>query len=220
MLGGVKSAGKPASKLHASTVTRHDVPTVRPETEWGEALETMEKADTGLLPVTHDHTILGVVTKADFLGFVDGTRTLKDVMVTQLHAVSPQERVIHARRLMLDHGVERLPVLDGGQLTGILAETDLAFGFARFKDDYPSNHQRAQLKEFLVEDIMVRDVIAARAALPRDDRARLAAPRLRDPVRAVRLLLRTGAEQGGGPCRIRQRNIRATLSFRWRSLSS
>lgn len=161
-LGGIRSKGKPASALHASAVTVRDVKTITPEADWEDALELLQDDPHGILPVVHDGTVLGVVTKADFLPFVDSARPLSDVMVRSLHAVAPTDRVIHARRLMLDHGVERLPVLDAGQLVGVVAETDIAFGFARFKAEYSDNHQKHQLKEFLVQDIMVRKVLAVR----------------------------------------------------------
>lgn len=161
-LGGIRSKGKPASALHATAVTVRDPKTVTPESDWEDALELLQDNPLGILPVVHDGTVLGVVTKADFLPFVASDRPLSDVMVRSLHSVAPTDRVIHARRVMLENGVERLPVLEGGQLVGLVSETDMAFGLARFKSDYSDNHQKHQLKEFLVEDIMVRKVLAVR----------------------------------------------------------
>lgn len=175
-LGGLRTVGKPASSLHASTVTFRDVKTISPEADWEDALDLLRGNSVGLVPVTHDGTLLGVVTKSDFLAFVESGRPLSDVMKRDLHAVSPTDRVIHARRVMIDEKVERLPVLLSGQLVGIVTETDIAFGLARFKAEFPPNHQKHQLKEFLVEDIMVRSVVTATPDTP----VRHAARRMRE----------------------------------------
>lgn len=161
-LGGIRAKGKPASALHVSAATVRAVKTVTPEADWEDALELLQEDSLGILPVVLDGHVLGVLTKADFLPFVESTRPLADVMVRSLHAVAPTDRVVHARRIMLEHGVERLPVLEAGQLVGLVSETDMAFGFARFKSEYADNHQKHQLKEFLVQDIMVRNVLAVR----------------------------------------------------------
>lgn len=171
-LGGLKTIGKTASSLHASTVTLRDVPTVGPEADWEDALDLLRGNPAGLVPVTHDGTLLGVVTKSDFLPFVDSGRPLADVMRRELHAVAPTDRVVHARRVMLDANVERLPVLLAGTLVGIVTETDIAFGLARFKAEFPPNHQKHQLKEFLVEDIMVRTVVTGTPDMPVHEAAR------------------------------------------------
>lgn len=192
-LGGIRSKGKPASALHASAVTVRDVKTVTPESEWEDALDLLQDNPVGMLPVTHDGTLLGVVTKADFLPFVESARPVADVMVRSLHAVAPTDRVIHARRVMVDAGVERLPVLEAGQLVGVLTETDLAFGFARFKAEYSDNHQKHQLKEFLVQDIMVRKVVSVAP----ETSVSAAAKRMRDEhVGCLPVVNGTGRIQG------------------------
>src|SRR5581483_7153217 len=64
-------------------------------------------------------------------------------------------------RLMVDHHVERVPVLDGGKLVGILGEMDVALGLARFKDTVADRHQPSAIQRFLVEDVMTQTVKTA-----------------------------------------------------------
>lgn len=160
-LGAIKNRGVPASHLHASSAMRRKFPSVGPETELPAILVALIEEDAGILPVVHERTPLGVVTASDVLALVTSERPIGEIMTDRLHVVAPTDRVIHARRVMLDHHVERLPVLDHGRLVGILGELDLAVGFARFKDTVSDHHQSAGLTRFLVQDVMQPSVVTA-----------------------------------------------------------
>ncbi|HVM44626.1 MAG TPA: CBS domain-containing protein [Candidatus Thermoplasmatota archaeon] len=159
-LGAIKNRGVPATHLHASSAMRRKFPTITADTPLDQILTALTD-DAGILPVLHDKTPIGVVTASDVLSLVTSTKPLADVMTNHLHVVSPSDRVIHARRLMIDHHVERLPVLDGGRLVGIVGEIDIANGFSRLKATVADHHQPAALTRFLVQDVMQQTVITA-----------------------------------------------------------
>ena len=159
-LGAIKNRGVPASHLHASSAMRRKFPTATTDTPLEKVLEGLVD-DAGILPVVEGGHPVGVVTATDVLSLVASTKPLADIMTNHLHVVSPTDRVIHARRVMLDNGVERLPVLDGGKLVGILGEIDLAVGFARIKNTVADTHQPAALTRFLVQDVMQQTVVTA-----------------------------------------------------------
>ena len=46
-------------------------------------------------------------------------------MTDSPHTVGPTRSLAVARKIMLDHGVRHLPVLDGGAIVGLLSERDL-----------------------------------------------------------------------------------------------
>jgi len=50
-----------------------------------------------------------------------------DVMSAPVRVIAPTDTVAHARRLMVRYHISRLPVLDGGELSGILTKKDLAY---------------------------------------------------------------------------------------------
>jgi CBS domain-containing protein len=173
-LGAIRNKTTTANTLHVSAAMQRKAPTIDSEADVEDAIEAMKRdGHAGMLPVVHNGTLVGVVTKADFLPLVTSTRPVREFMVTQLHAVEPTERLVHARRLMLDHGVERLPVLQGGKLVGVLAETDLAIALARFKDAIPVNHQQAQLRRLFVEDVMTKNVVSGTPDMTARDAARV-----------------------------------------------
>jgi CBS domain-containing protein len=51
--------------------------------------------------------------------------TARDVMITNVVAVAPQESVDEAARLLTFHDISGLPVCDGGRVVGVLSEADL-----------------------------------------------------------------------------------------------
>lgn len=176
-LGAMKNRGVPTTHLHASSAMRRQVPTCAPETDAAQLVRTMLDEDVALVPVVHERDVVGVVTMSDLVRHVDGgARTLDSIMSAKLHVVEPSDRVIHARRLMIDHHVERLPVVDGSKLAGILGESDVAFGLARFKGEVKDSHQPAAIQRFLVEDIFQHQVVTAAPEMTVKD----AATRMRD----------------------------------------
>ena len=161
-LGAIKNKGVPASHLHASSAMRRSFERVTPEADISVVLKALMDDDVGLVPVCHEDNCVGVVTGSDLLKLVKAPRPVSEVMTSKgLHVVQPSDRVIHARRMMMDHHVERLPVLQDGKLVGIVGEGDIASGLAKFKATVADAHQPAAIQRFLVEDVMQRNVVTA-----------------------------------------------------------
>jgi len=76
-----------------------------------------------------------------------------------LHFVSPDDRVVHARRIMIDQNIARLPVVDKGKLVGMISDTEIAFALADLKKSLPLGRQKHRLDELLVEDVMKTPVV-------------------------------------------------------------
>jgi acetoin utilization protein AcuB len=51
--------------------------------------------------------------------------TVYQYMTASPHTIGPGQSLAAAARLMRDHGVRHLPVLDGGQIVGMLSQRDL-----------------------------------------------------------------------------------------------
>ena len=71
----------------------------------------------------------GIVSKADFATLAVGIAfekiTVKEIMTKDLTVVSPSERLVHARRQMIESHVGRLPVVDDENLVGMVTSKDL-----------------------------------------------------------------------------------------------
>ncbi len=54
-------------------------------------------------------------------------------MSDSIKAVSSQERLVHARRIMIDSRVGRLPVIDGDELVGMMTSKRCYEGIYQFQ---------------------------------------------------------------------------------------
>lgn len=53
------------------------------------------------------------------------SETIRDVMTDSPHTIGKAQALDHASRVMREHGIRHLPVLDGGELLGILSTRDV-----------------------------------------------------------------------------------------------
>ena len=107
--------------------------TVEPNSTVVEAARVMKQADAGVVPVTESGRLAGMVTDRDIAIRVvaegkDPTSTkVGEIASTDLVTVDPQQDLDEALRLMAQHKVRRLAVVEeDGRLVGVLAQADVA----------------------------------------------------------------------------------------------
>ena len=157
-LGSSKYENMPASRLHVSSVMIKDVITVPQSMQLGEVAKIMLEKGIGSVPVMEDNEMVGIVSKADFVTLAVGIAfdkiSVKEIMCKNLISVSPSERIVHARRQMIESHIGRLPVVDDETLVGMVTSKDLMRAFIEFRKSVPEKYQKSQIKDLLVEDIM------------------------------------------------------------------
>jgi CBS domain-containing protein len=159
-LGRAHNRGVQTTTLHASSVMTRDFVVAHPDEDLRNMLVDVGKPGLTMIPVVRGHELVGIVTKADLLPLVESNQELAAIMKRELKAVGPTERIVHARRLLLDHDIARLPVLEGGRIRGIIAEHEIARAFANLKNA-EVGVQRNSVRDLQVGDHMVQDVITA-----------------------------------------------------------
>jgi CBS domain-containing protein len=106
--------------------------TVTPDTPAREAARIMKSEDTGIVPIVEGERLVGVITDRDLTLRILAEDRRPDTPVGELASkelvtVDPQQSLDEAARLMAEHQVRRLPVVEeDGRLVGILAQKDLA----------------------------------------------------------------------------------------------
>ncbi|MBR2558707.1 MAG: CBS domain-containing protein [Methanobrevibacter sp.] len=157
-LGSSKYESMPASRLHVSSVMVKDVITVPETMQLADVAKLMLDEGIGSVPVMCEDKMVGIVSKADFVTLADGIAfdkiSVKEIMCKDLIVVSPTERLVHARRLMLESNIGRLPVVEDDEVIGMVTSKDLMRAFIDFRKTVPEKYQKAQIKDVLVEDIM------------------------------------------------------------------
>jgi len=98
-----------------------------------EAARLMKSEDVGSLPVVEGERLVGMVTDRDIVlrvvaeGKDANASTVGEVASSDLVTIDPQQDLDEALRLMAQHQVRRLPVVEeDGRLVGILAQADVA----------------------------------------------------------------------------------------------
>lgn len=98
-----------------------------------DAARVMKQVDAGVVPVTEDGRLTGMITDRDIAirvvaeGRDPGSTRVGEVASRNLVTVDPQQELDEALRLMAQHKVRRLPVVEeDGRLVGVLAQADVA----------------------------------------------------------------------------------------------
>ncbi|WP_261381457.1 CBS domain-containing protein [Paenibacillus cremeus] len=91
----------------------------------------MKKEDTGFIPVVEGKKLIGVITDRDLVirGFAEkheGSTAIKVVMSDKVVSVPPDMTVDEAAKVMAKEQIRRLPVVENGELVGIVSIGDLA----------------------------------------------------------------------------------------------
>jgi CBS domain-containing protein len=107
--------------------------TVSSEQTIADAAQIMRDDDVGLVPVVDGERLVGTVTDRDITirvvaeGKEPASTKVQEIASTDLVTVQPQQDLDEALRLMAQHQVRRLPVVEeDDRLVGIVAQADIA----------------------------------------------------------------------------------------------
>jgi CBS domain-containing protein len=97
------------------------------------AAKMMKDEDVGLAPIVEGDRLVGTVTDRDIVtrviaeGRDPQSTSVREIASTDLVTIDPQQGLDEALRLMAQHQVRRLPVVEeGGRLVGVVAQADVA----------------------------------------------------------------------------------------------
>ena len=110
------------------------IQTIEPTASVFDAVTRMAQKNTGSLLIVEGDQVVGIVTERDvarhavLLERSPREAPLRDIMTTSVMVVPPQRTSEECMALMTEHRVRHLPVMDGGQLAGIVSIGDLVKG--------------------------------------------------------------------------------------------
>lgn len=91
----------------------------------------MKQHDIGFIPVVEGKKLIGVVTDRDLVvrGYAEkhsGSTSVSEVLTNDIKTITSATTVDDAAKLMANNQIRRLPVVDNGNLIGVVAIGDLA----------------------------------------------------------------------------------------------
>jgi CBS domain-containing protein len=91
----------------------------------------MKELDVGAIPIVDQDHLMGMITDRDIVirGVAEkhpGSTKVEEIMSKTLVTVSPDTSSKDAAKLMADHQIRRLPVVENGRLVGIVSLGDFA----------------------------------------------------------------------------------------------
>jgi CBS domain-containing protein len=97
------------------------------------AAKMMRDEDVGLAPIVEGQRLVGTLTDRDIAvrvvaeGRDPESTQVREVATTKVVTVAPQQDLDDALRLMAEHQVRRIPVVEeDGRLVGVVAQADVA----------------------------------------------------------------------------------------------
>ena len=119
-----------AKTMTISDVMTKSVISVDASMTINETAKLMEDAKVGAVIVIENNKPVGIVTDRDFAVKVAAhayqiSTPIKQIMSSPIFSINSDETVRAASDLMHDRGVRKIPVIDNGNIVGIITATDI-----------------------------------------------------------------------------------------------
>ena len=119
--------------MRVSEIMSRELVTITPDKRVGQALKLMQKHQIRHLPVTEKGRMVGWITSRDLrevlLASMLEKITTADVMIKAPISVGADTGVEEAARLIKEHKIGGMPVLEGDRLVGVITMLDLIGAF-------------------------------------------------------------------------------------------
>ncbi len=119
--------------MRVSEIMSRELITITPDKRVGQALQLMQNQKIRHLPVTEKGRMVGWITSRDLrevlLASMLEKITVADVMIKAPISVGADTEVEEAARLIKEHKIGGLPVLEGDRLVGVITMLDLIGAF-------------------------------------------------------------------------------------------
>ncbi len=108
-----------------------DVWSIEADVSVFEALEYMAEKNIGAVIVVHDGELVGIMSERDYarkiilMSRVSKETRVSEIMTPDPLCVSPTETVADCMQLMTDNRIRHLPVIDEGELAGLISIGDV-----------------------------------------------------------------------------------------------
>ena len=116
--------------MQVGTVMHVQLVTARPDESAGDAIRKMTEANVGSVVVTEDNAVVGIFTERDVLRLAGAgadfeTVRLQGTMTRDPITVTAEDSILGAAALMGERRLRHLPVVEDGNLIGVVSIRDV-----------------------------------------------------------------------------------------------
>ncbi len=119
--------------------------TVTPETTVLEALKVLAERNIGVVPVVSDDKLVGIFSERDYARRVilQGRKSedtkIEEVMTQDVQTVGPDDKIEECMKIVVNKGFRHLPIVEDGELIGVVSANDLLAEVIRSQEMKMSN---------------------------------------------------------------------------------
>jgi CBS domain-containing protein len=119
-------------EMNVREIMTTDITKATPENSLVDVAAMMRDGDVGSVPIVDGNGLIGIITDRDIVirAVADGkdpsTTKVEEVLSEELESVEPDADVTDAADLMASRQIRRLPVVEEGELVGIISLGDIA----------------------------------------------------------------------------------------------
>ncbi len=138
------------------------------------AAKLLLELDVPALPMFYGDTFLGLVYQREMLQFVeDSAVSISPLVRRGFPQLRPHDRIIHARKVILDSGIPLIPVInEDGRLLGVTGEREVLNALIDFQKYNPEKHQKARIRQLSISASMRREVPLVDESVPLGEASR------------------------------------------------
>lgn len=122
---------KNVEELLKTKTQHHEVYTIGPDDSVLDALRLLAEVNIGALPVIEDGQVVGIVSERDYArklvlkGRSSAATPVREIMSAPVITVEPKHNLEYCMSLMTNRHLRHLPVVNNGELIGLLSIGDL-----------------------------------------------------------------------------------------------
>ncbi|MDO9539880.1 MAG: CBS domain-containing protein [Methanocalculus sp.] len=157
-IGSKKTGTVPPTQIHVANITKEDFTFAYPDQEIDILIPLLQNYKI-VVVLDAEHKLIGMVTMTDLLKVMKPDCPLEDV-IELAPKISPEDRIVHLHRRMVDDSATRFIVNDNGKVLGIVTETDLARAIVKLKGTVEVRHHDNRIRNLIAQDIMSAPVVS------------------------------------------------------------
>lgn len=148
--------------IHVSSGMKKYLRVVYPEEDIKEVARQMIEYGISSIAVEEKEEVVGIITKTDLVRTLLKSRKKVSDFYTRNPAVcNTGDRLVHARKMMLERKVHRIIVMDKGMIVGMVTDRDIARGLRTYRQALDKFHH-PDLERLMVEYVMAREPVTVR----------------------------------------------------------